>query len=240
MSRSFHALYSLLLLQLLPLIARAAAQGVVVNVDPMNAVWIVHPTDAGYNARAPVAAALRDVASDWYKVMGRPPAPIVSAAAGAAALPPGFTGTAFFFGAAAAPFAPTAGLVGEAHALVMRPAGGQSAATLVAAVGATAGAPADTERAAVFALFAFAERVLGVEPLWWWTDTEPTYRGALALDPAAVAYASGTPTWRRRGVFPNDEARQQCAEHFSASNPRVLHSVSSVLTAPHCSAISTF
>ena len=54
-------------------------------------------------------------------------------------------------------------------------------------------------------MYGVSERLLGVEPLWWWTDTQPTYRGWLSFDRDQIAYSSGEPAFRDRGVFPNDE-----------------------------------
>ena len=54
-------------------------------------------------------------------------------------------------------------------------------------------------------MYAISERLLGVEPLWWWTDTHPPYKGRLTLSPSDINYSSGEPVLRDRGVFPNDE-----------------------------------
>ena len=127
----------------------ATAEAIV--IDPHNSIWVLDPIDVGYGARTPVALALRDATHDWYKVLGRPP-PIVTVAdnAGADALPPGFAGTAVYFGKAAEAFAPSpsGGLVGEAHALVVQQTSGGP--TIIAAVGS-----ADEMRSSVFSIYAF-------------------------------------------------------------------------------------
>ena len=75
-----------------------------IEIDPTNTLWVLHPLDVGFSARTPTQLAIRDVQRDWYKVMGSPPAVVVSDQHGNAALPKGFNGTAFFFGAAAKGF----------------------------------------------------------------------------------------------------------------------------------------
>ena len=182
-------------MKMLALLATTAA----LVINPDTAVWVIHPDDTGgVSARRPVALALRDAKRDWYKVLGAPPAVIVSDATGAAALPDGFDGVAFFLGAAAAPFG--AHLKGEEeHALVFEPPKTHNTPTIIAAAGGR------HVRGSVYAIYALCERLLGVEPLWYWADLEPEYRGALVLDAAAVPYKSGEPAFRRRGVFPNDE-----------------------------------
>ena len=114
---SFRNAMETMLAMVLALLASGSCE--VVDVSPETAVWVIHPDDTGPSARAPVALALRDAKRDWYKVFGAPPALIVSDAEGAAALPVDFGGTAFFLGAAAAPFG--ADLAGEEeHAIVLR------------------------------------------------------------------------------------------------------------------------
>ena len=151
---------------LLVFVVRCSASPV--SIDPASSLWVVHPCDAGYGARSAVALALRDVKLDWYKVLGGPPAVVVSAQPGAAALPAGFNGTAFFFGRAAEALGAPADPHPEAHAILVQAVGG--GATLVAMVGhaegGDAGARNMTVRGQVYAAYAFSERVLGVEPLY--------------------------------------------------------------------------
>jgi len=78
-----------------------------IEIDPANTLWVLHPIDVGIAARTPTQLALRDIKRDWYKVMGSPPPVVVSDQHGTAALPKGFSGTAFFFGAAAKGFGNT-------------------------------------------------------------------------------------------------------------------------------------
>ena len=190
---------------LLVFVVRCSASPV--SIDPASSLWVVHPCDAGYGARSAMALALRDVKLDWYKVLGGPPAVVVSAQPGAAALPAGFNGTAFFFGRAAEALGAPADPHPEAHAILVQAVGG--GATLVAMVGhaegGDAGARNMTVRGQVYAAYAFSERVLGVEPLYWWTDTEPVFRGPHVVDVAALRFEAGAPRFERRGFFTNDE-----------------------------------
>ena len=159
-------------------------------ISPSNSVWVLHPDDVGFNATAPVALALRDLQADWYKVLGTRPATVKGSQC-----PAGFEGTCIFFGKAASiasPHPPSSGHP-EAHAIVVS--------------GNNVYMTGNSVRGQVYAAYAFSERVLGVEPLWWWTDTEPRYRGTLTFaDPATdVAIDYGAPVFQHRGWFPNDE-----------------------------------
>ncbi len=49
-------------------------------------------------------------------------------------------------------------------------------------------------------------QVLGVEPLGYWSDLEPSFVGAPGITlPPGWAYTPGPPNTRYRGWFPNDE-----------------------------------
>jgi hypothetical protein len=55
----------------------------------------------------------------------------------------------------------------------------------------------------MFALYAFIERYLEVDPLYFWADRPPEKRDRLAWDDVHIA--AGEPTFRYRGWFINDE-----------------------------------
>ncbi len=55
----------------------------------------------------------------------------------------------------------------------------------------------------VFGVYAFAERCLGVDPLWFWKSLPPAPRASVALEPRT--FASAPPRFRYRGWFINDE-----------------------------------
>jgi hypothetical protein len=162
-------------------------------IDPTNSLWILHPDDVGFGARPPMMLALRDVQADWYKVLGRRPSVFKGDAC-----PPDFSGTCLFFGRAA-----------TAHKLPARPSRGDPhpEAHSIVVSGNHVYMTGNSLRAEVYAAYAFSERVLGVEPLWWWTDAEPIYRGTLSFAAPTVEVAAdyGAPAFERRGWFPNDE-----------------------------------
>lgn len=59
------------------------------------------------------------------------------------------------------------------------------------------------ERGTMFGLYAFIEKYLGVDPLYYWSARPPARRATLAWDDVAVS--AGEPTFRFRGWFINDE-----------------------------------
>lgn len=59
------------------------------------------------------------------------------------------------------------------------------------------------ERGTMFGLYAFIEKYLGVDPLYYWASRPPQKRETLAWD--TVKLSSGGPTFRFRGWFINDE-----------------------------------
>jgi hypothetical protein len=58
-------------------------------------------------------------------------------------------------------------------------------------------------RGAIYAVYEFSQRFLGVDPLWWWTDHEPARRASVTV-PKAYLLTEG-PAFRYRGWFLNDE-----------------------------------
>ena len=59
------------------------------------------------------------------------------------------------------------------------------------------------ERGTMFAVYAFSERYLGVDPLYYWAARPPARRERLAWQ--AVSLSAGEPTFRYRGWMINDE-----------------------------------
>jgi len=59
------------------------------------------------------------------------------------------------------------------------------------------------ERGTMFGLYAFIERYLGVDPMYFWASRPPERRATLAWDD--VKLAADEPTFRFRGWFINDE-----------------------------------
>lgn len=56
---------------------------------------------------------------------------------------------------------------------------------------------------AVYALYDFSHRFLGVDPLWYWTGRLPATQASVTLAPAVITAAP--PRFRYRGLFLNDE-----------------------------------
>ena len=59
-------------------------------------------------------------------------------------------------------------------------------------------------RGTIFAIYQFSQSVLGVDPMYLWTDKEPRERVSIAL-PADFARTFPSPVFRYRGFFINDE-----------------------------------
>ncbi|HTA80732.1 MAG TPA: glycosyl hydrolase 115 family protein [Terracidiphilus sp.] len=59
-------------------------------------------------------------------------------------------------------------------------------------------------RGTIYAIYQFSQTVLGVDPMYLWTDKQPERRTSIAL-PADFAHSFPKPVFRYRGFFPNDE-----------------------------------
>ena len=59
-------------------------------------------------------------------------------------------------------------------------------------------------RGAIYAIYQFSQEFLGVDPLYWWTDNAPARR-TQGLVPGGLKEVQGSPTFRYRGWFTNDE-----------------------------------
>jgi hypothetical protein len=59
-------------------------------------------------------------------------------------------------------------------------------------------------RGAIYAIYTFSQRFLGVDPMYFWTDLEPTPRTSIAL-PATLPGTVESPVFQYRGFFINDE-----------------------------------
>jgi hypothetical protein len=59
-------------------------------------------------------------------------------------------------------------------------------------------------RGAIYAIYTFSERYLGVDPMYYWTDREPAPRSSIDL-PASFGNGVESPLFQYRGLFLNDE-----------------------------------
>lgn len=59
-------------------------------------------------------------------------------------------------------------------------------------------------RGTIFAIYEFSQRILGVDPMYLWTDKQPAKRTSIAL-PSDFARTYPTPVFKYRGFFTNDE-----------------------------------
>ena len=139
----------------------------------------------------PVERALEDVKRDWYKVFGHLPV-ILNVA------PAGWTGPVIHFGvgALAAPELAVAFPQGR-ESFVFCGRGGTGGQPAILALGADM-------RGTIYAAYAFSAEVLGVDPWWFWADKEPSFRSHIEV-PADLNRSAGSPTFKYRGWFINDE-----------------------------------
>ena len=59
-------------------------------------------------------------------------------------------------------------------------------------------------RGTIYAIYQFSQTVLGVDPMYLWTDKQPEKRSSITL-PADFAQGVSKPVFKYRGFFPNDE-----------------------------------
>jgi Glycosyl hydrolase family 115/Glycosyl hydrolase family 67 N-terminus len=59
-------------------------------------------------------------------------------------------------------------------------------------------------RGTIFAIYQFSQSVLGVDPMYLWTDKQPAKRASIALA-TDFARTYPSPVFKYRGFFPNDE-----------------------------------
>jgi hypothetical protein len=59
-------------------------------------------------------------------------------------------------------------------------------------------------RGTIFAIYEFSQKILGVDPMFLWTDKQPAKRTSIPL-PSDFAHVYPSPVFKYRGFFPNDE-----------------------------------
>jgi len=151
-----------------------------------GAVTLVEST----SVPVPVYRATEDLRSDFAKVFGRTPrvierlqdaGPIAILIAQNADIPAGIA-CAKASGAETFAFSITQGARGQ-HVICLTGA---------------------DMRGTIYAIYEFSQRVLGVDPMYLWTDKQPARRASIQL-PADFARTYPSPVFRYRGFFINDE-----------------------------------
>ena len=145
-----------------------------------------------------VAAALRDVSRDWYRVTGVTPY-TASAPPAPGSLPPGTTVVLLLPPEQLGGYDLTGCAAGwEAHCVAAVPgAAAPSGYDTVLATGSG-------DRGLIFAAYAFSELVLGVHPLHRFIDYAAPYTPTLAVN-ASMRAVFAPPQYTHRSIFPNDE-----------------------------------
>jgi hypothetical protein len=59
-------------------------------------------------------------------------------------------------------------------------------------------------RGTIYAIYEFSQQILGVDPMYLWTDKQPARRASIPL-PSDFAHTYPSPIFKYRGFFPNDE-----------------------------------
>ena len=148
---------------------------------------VLGPQESG-----PVERATQDLRADFSRVFGRPPRQVSSLAdAGPVAVL--ITDRAHLPAKAAC--TTTTDSESFAFSVVMMP--GDKKQQVVCLVGADM-------RGTIYAVYQFSQSVLGVDPMYLWTDKEPAKRTSISL-PADFTHSFPAPVFRYRGFFINDE-----------------------------------
>ncbi|MDF7807199.1 glycosyl hydrolase 115 family protein [Pontiellaceae bacterium B12219] len=150
--------------------------------------WIV--MEADYENPA-IQEAIRDAERDWYKVFGYPPVIFRNNTRSS------WTGPVILFGS-----------VEHTQELIdsQMPGGAEQHRLFFGKVKKNPAlvATGSDVRGTIFAIYTFCERVLGVDPMYIFTDNPPAKRSEIELM-AEMAYTSKKPTFENRGWFINDE-----------------------------------
>ncbi|MDQ8195636.1 glycosyl hydrolase 115 family protein [Coraliomargarita sp. SDUM461004] len=159
--------------------------GLTINGDTP---WVVTAADFENPA---IQEAIRDAERDWYKVFGYPPVIFKNNTRSS------WTGPVVIFGS-----------VEHTSSLVdaQVPAGAEQHVLRLAQVKNNPGIAAiggDT-RGTIFAIYTFCEEVLGIDPMYVFTDSIPEKRTEVSFT-SADEYISKKPTFENRGWFINDE-----------------------------------
>ncbi len=162
-----------------------ANQPIVIDGDTP---WVV--VSADYENPA-IQAAIRNAERDWYKVFGYPPVVFRDDTRGA------WRGPVIAFGSVENTRTLFESDVPEGKEQFRVTTGTVKHNPAITAVGA------DT-RGTIYAIYSFCEEVLGVDPMYVFTDNQPKKRHEISLA-ADFDVASQKPTFEYRGWFINDE-----------------------------------
>jgi len=171
-----------------PAVSTAAAKQPNVAID--SSVTIVESADEP----GPVRRATEDLLSDFSKVFGQTPS-LANHMEGSGQV-------AILISGPQRPYAgikcaePTGGAESFAFSVVHL-AGRQQVRDVICLAGADM-------RGTIYAIYQFSHVVLGVDPMYLWTDKQPEKRHSITL-PADFARVYPKPVFRYRGFFPNDE-----------------------------------
>jgi hypothetical protein len=151
-----------------------------------NTPWVV-----AADQPEPVQRALKDLERDWYKVFGRRPSVVQER-------PEGWKGPLVYLGHRGS----------WRDQLVREPSEGAES-FLLREQSDAAGGPALIAtgadiRGSIYAAYALAEKLLGVDPWYFWVDKEPIARERIEV-PEGFNWRFGPPTFQYRGWFINDE-----------------------------------
>jgi hypothetical protein len=138
-----------------------------------------------------VQRALYDVQADWYQVFGRNPVVLTE-------IPDTYTGPVIYLGEKGTwrdalikePFP-------GAESFVLRLQQDSKGRPALVVTGAD-------KRGSIYAAYAFSEEILGIDPWYYWTDHAPAVKNSITVA-AGFNKSSGTPTFKYRGWFINDE-----------------------------------
>jgi hypothetical protein len=148
----------------------------------------------GADEPSPVAEAARDLASDFEKVLGRKPRIVQRREeTGPATVLIGYRST-LLQGLRSAPEGSP-----ESFSISVRQTGWKEAprTRVVLLTGADM-------RGTIYAVYQFAERFLGIDPLYYWTDHVPDRKARVEI-PSSLNEAFPPPAFKYRGFFINDE-----------------------------------
>jgi hypothetical protein len=161
----------------------AVASGLVINA---STPWVIE--DGQPEA---IQRALKDVEKDWYKVFGRRPVVVKE-------VPATWKGPVIYLG-----------LTGSwrdkfvkekfagAESFLLRLQRDDAGRTVLVGTGTDM-------RGSIYAAYALSEEILGVDPWYYWVDKEPVARTSIEI-PAGLNRQFGSPTFKYRGWFINDE-----------------------------------